>query len=388
MSAMRQVAIVSLLNFRNLGQRFWQSLVIVAGMACVSGVLLSLLSVTEGMEQAYRRTGDASSVIIVSRGSIREDNSSIPRDQARLIVNAPGIAKAGDGSPLADPSFVTGIPAMVKKNKTTTNIRLTTFGKMGMALRPGFHLVAGRMFRPGTHELVVGPLAQVKFKDMRVGDKVTMPDGQWPIVGMFSTGDLLDGALVGDTETVLAAMRHNSYNSVMVRLASPGDVAAFRAALTENPLLTVDAMPLSDWNRRVSADTAAFFHVLIYGVSIILAVGALFGCFNTMYAAVETRGREIATWRALGYGSFAVALSVILEASALSIAGSLIGALIAWTLYNGVQGSLGWDSFQLTVSPAMFGMAISWALAVSLLGGLLPSLRAARWTVTDALRAR
>jgi putative ABC transport system permease protein len=388
MNAIRQIAIVSLLNFRNLRQRFWQSLVIVAGMICVSGVLLSLLSVTEGMQQAYRSTGDPHNVIIVSHGSLREGNSSIPRDQARILVNAQGIAKAPDGSPLADPGFITGIPVLLKKNGATAYARLITFGKMGAVLRPTFHLVAGRMFHPGTHELIVGPVAQTKFKGMRVGDKVTLPDGQWPIVGMFTTGDLLDGALVGDTETVLQAMRHNSYNTIVVRLASPDAFPAFRKGLTTNPILTVDVMRLSDWNTRVSADTAAFFHVLIYGVSIILAIGALFGCFNTMYATVETRGREIATLRALGYGSFAVALSVILEASALAVAGSLIGALIAWSLYNGVQGDMGWDFFKLTVSPAMFGMAIVWAIAVSILGGFLPSLRAARWTVADALRTR
>ncbi len=388
MNAIRQIAVVSLLNFRTLQRRFWQSLVIVIGMTCVSGVLLSLLSVTEGMEQTYRATGDARNVIVVSHGSDREDNSSIPRDQARIIVNAPGIARAADGSPLADTGFVAGIPAVLKKNGATFAVRFITFGKMGAALRPGFHLVAGRMFRPGSHELIVGTLAQSKFKGMAVGDKVTMPNGQWPIVGMFTTGDLMDGVLVGDTETVLPAMRRNSYNMIIARLASPGDFPAFRKALTQNPLLTVDVMRLTDWNARIGADSAVFFHVLIYGVSIILAVGAAFGCFNTMYAAVEMRSTEIATLRALGYRGIAVAFSVILEASALSVAGALIGAGIAWSLYNGVQGSMGWDFFKLTVSPAMFGMAMAWAIAVSILGGILPSLRAARWTVADALRAR
>ena len=121
---------------------------------------------------------------------------------------------------------------------------------------------------------------------------------------------------------------------------------------------------------RISADSAAFFHVLIYGVSIILGIGAMFGCFNTMYDTVEARAREIATLRVLGYGSFAVACSVILEASVLAVSGSLIGALIAWTLYDGVQGNLGWDFFTLTVSLAMFGMAVLWALAISFVGGL------------------
>ena len=387
MTAIRQIAVLTLLNCRTLPNRFWQSLVIVAGMACVSGVLLSMLAVTEGMRQAYSVTGDPSNVIMVSRGSLREESSSIARDQARIIVNAPQIAQAPDGSPIADPEYLTFLPVNLKQDGSIGYVRLTTFGKVGAMLRPRFHITAGRMFRPGTHELIVGPLLQSKFVGMGVGDKVTMPNGQWPIVGMFATGDLLDGAVVGDTETVLQAMRHNSYNSVTARLASSSGFPALRNGLTQNPVLSVDVMRLSDWNSRVSADSAAFYHVFIYGVSIILAIGALLGCFNTMYDAVESRSREIATLRAMGYGGFAVASSVIAEACALSVLGSLIGALVAWALYDGVQGGLQADLFTLTVSPAMFGMAMVWALAVALLGGFLPSLRAARLTVTDALRA-
>lgn len=387
MTAIRQIAVLTLLNCRTLPNRFWQSLVIVAGMACVSGVLLSMLSVTEGMQRAYRINADPGNVIIVSRGSLREEGSSIARDQARIIVNAQGIARAPDGSPMADPKYLTEIPVKLKQDGSTGYVRLTTFGKMGPALRPRFHITAGRMFRPGTHELIVGPLLQAKFTGMGVGDKVTMPNGQWPIVGMFATGDLLDGALVGDTETVLQAMRHNSYNAITARLASPGGFPALRSGLTHNPVLSVDVMRLPDWNSRVGADSAAFYHVFIYGVSIILAIGALLGCINTMYDAVESRAREIATLRAMGYGGFAVAGSVILEACMLSVVGSLIGALVAWASYDGVQGGLQADLFTLTVSPAMFGMAIAWALAVAVLGGFLPSLRAARLTITDALRA-
>jgi len=186
---------------------------------------------------------------------------------------------------------------------------------------------------------------------------------------------------------VLQAMRRNSYNSIIARLASPDVFPALRGELTSNPLLRVDVARLPDWNRRISADGAAFFHVLIYGVSVILGIGAMLGCFNTMYDTVEARARETATLRALGYGSFPVACSVILEASVLAVSGSLIGAVIAWALYDGVQGNLGWDFFTLTVSLSMFGMAVLWALAVSFVGGFLPSLRAARLTVTDALRA-
>jgi putative ABC transport system permease protein len=222
---------------------------------------------------------------------------------------------------------------------------------------------------------------------MNVGDKVILPDGEWPIVGSFTTGDLLDGQLIGDTETVMKAIRRPAYNSVLVRLASPSSFSAFKGALTTNPALAVDPILQSDWYKKISEGFSTFFKVIAYGIGIILAIGALFGCLNTMYAAVASRAREIATLRAIGYGAFAVAMSVILEAVALSVTGALIGAAVAWTLYNGVEGSFGSSVFKLTVSPALFGMAILWAVAVALLGGLLPSIRAARRPVVEALRA-
>lgn len=388
MTMLRQIVIVSLLNFRNLRQRLWQSLVIVAGMTCVIGVLLSMLSMTEGLHQAALHSGDPRNAIVVSRGTIWEINSSIPRDKARIITTAPGIARAQDGSPIADPGLMLGVPARLRKNGSRTSVILRGFGDKGAMLQPAFHLVAGRMFRPGTHELIVGSRAQFQVKDMAIGDKVILPDGEWPIVGMFATGDVLDGQLVGDTETLMPALRRKAYTTVLVRLASPAAFATFRGALTSNPALAVDVMRLPEWNAKASAAFSAFMHVIVYGVGIILAIGALFACFNTMYAAVETRGREIATLRALGFGGFAVAVSVMLEAAALSVAGALIGASIAWALYDGVQSGFGSDVFRLIVSPPMIGMAMVWAVAVAILGGLLPSIQAARWTVTEALRAK
>ena len=388
MNLLRQIVIVSLLNFRNLRQRMWQSLVIVAGMTCVIGVLLSMLSMTEGLHAAYLGSGDPRNAIVVSRGTIFEINSAIARDKARLITTAPGIDRAQDGSPIADPVLLVGVPARLLKNGGTTSVTLRGFGEKGVMLQPAFHLVAGRMFRPGTHELIVGNLAQFRVKDMAVGDKVILPDGEWPIVGAFTTGDVLDGQLVGDTETLMPSLRRKAYTTVLARMASPASFTAFRGALTSNPALAVDVMRLPDWNAKATADFAAFMHVIVYGVGVILAVGALFACFNTMYTAVESRGREIATLRALGYGGFAVAVSVVLEAVLLSVAGALIGAGLAWSLYDGVLSGLGSDVFTLTVSSSMIATAVLWAIAVAVLGGILPSIQAARWTVAEALRAR
>ena len=384
----RQIVIVTALGFHSLKTRVWQSLVIVIGMACVIGVLLSMLSMTEGMHQAYLRSGDPRAAIVVSRGTDWEINSTLPRDQARMVLTAPGIARAADGSPIADAGVMVAVPAVLRKSGTRMGVLLRGVGAKGVMLQPGLHLVAGRMFRPGTHELMAGIRAQDQFKDMGIGSKVVLPNGEWPIVGTYATGDLMDGQLIGDAETLMPALRHKAYTTVVARLQSPDAFPAFRSALTRNPALAVDVWRLPDWNSKVSKDFTAFLHVFVYGVGVILAVGALFGCFNTMYAAVGSRAQEIATLRALGYSGFAVAVSILLEAALLSVSGALIGAAIAWSLYDGVPSGFGSDVFTLTVSPALFGTALLWAMAVALLGGILPSLQVAGSTVSDALRAR
>jgi putative ABC transport system permease protein len=387
MNTLRQILIVSALNFRSLRARLWQSLVIVAGMACVIGVLLSMLSMTEGLHSAYLNTGDPRDIFVISAGALYDGAGSLPRDKVRIIMDAPGIAKAPDGSAMADPGLFVNAPVLLRKNGARSWIDIRGMGPRGLLLRPEFHLVAGRMFHRGTHELIVGIHAKDAFQGTAVGDKVILPDGEWPIVGAYSTGDLGDGELLGDTETLMLSVRHKAYNSVLLRLASPDGFAAFRRALKTNPALNVDVMPLYEWDEKRIADFAQLMRVIVYGVGILLAIGALFGCFNTMYSAVSARKSEIATLRALGYGGLPVAVSVILEAAALSLAGALIGAGFAWARYDGVIDGFGTDIFRMTVSPAMIGMAALWAIAVAFLGGILPSIQAARRPVSDALRA-
>jgi len=172
-----------------------------------------------------------------------------------------------------------------------------------------------------------------------------------------------------------------------VRLASHDSLDQLKKALTTNPALSVDVMRHSDWYARVASQQTFALALLGYVVGTVMAIGALFGCLNTMYSAVSTRGREIATLRALGYGAFPVAVSVILEAVVLAVAGALVGALIAWALYDGKQDLFGNMVFHLSVSPTQVKLGVIWAVIVSLLGGIFPSIRAARRPVVEALRA-
>jgi len=383
---LRQIWIVSVLNFKSLTSRFWQSMVIVVGLAATIGVMLSMLSLATGMRQAYYNAGDPGRAIVVSKGADQEGQSAITRAMAPMIAVAPGIAKDTDGKPLADRGLNMGIPVL-RKDGSRGQTTMRGVAEKGQGVRPELKIVAGRMFERGKRELIAGTGAQNLYQHMQIGDKVILPDGEWPIVGVFATGDLLEGQLLGDTETLLTATHKTNYNSVLVRLASQDSLPAFKNALTRNSALSVTVERHSDWYKRVASEQTFGLALLGYIVGAVMAIGALFGCLNTMYSAVSTRGREIATLRALGYGAFPVAVSVILEAIVLSISGAIIGGAIAWALYDGKQDVFGGMIFHLSVSPAQFELGVIWAGAVALLGGLFPSIRAARRPVVEALRA-
>jgi putative ABC transport system permease protein len=186
---MRQIFVVSALNVKSLKSRLWQSMVIVVGLGATVGVLLSMMSMSAGMRQAYVNSGDPGRAIVTSQGAESEGTSFIARADAPVITDAPGIAKDKDGKMLADRALSMGLPVL-RKNGTRGYTTMRGFGPKGVALRPEFHLVAGRMFQPGKHEMIVGVGAQSLFQHMKIGDKVILPDGQWPIVGSAETHHL------------------------------------------------------------------------------------------------------------------------------------------------------------------------------------------------------
>ena len=221
-----------------------------------------------------------------------------------------------------------------------------------------------------------------------------MPDGDWPIVGSFKSGDVLEGQVLGDVETMVMALDHIARTTTAFWSAwrhwMRCSTLSARTRSRANPALVVSAERHSDWYTEALQPVDrlhGFLTGVAYAVGGLMAIGALFGCLNTMYAAVSTRGREIATLRALGFGALPVAVSVILEAVFLSVAGALIGAAVAWTLFDGKEQVFGNNVYHLTVSSSGIGLGVIWACGVALLGGLFPSIRAARRPVVEALRA-
>ena len=387
MIPIRQIVSVTTLNLKNLPSRLGPSLVIVAGMAAAIGVLISILSLAAGFAELQRRSGDPGRAIILSQNADNEGMSAISRSALGDIIAAPGIAQHAGGVRLADPEYV-NIFLASRRTEGNTLLTLRGMGRQAPAVRPELKIVAGRMFRPGARELIIGIAGQREFAGLEVGDRILMQDGQWPIVGSFTTGgDVLEGQMIGDAATLMSAAKRNNFNSIVVRLEAPDGLERLQRALANNPRLGVRVERQSDYIERTSQDTAAFFVAVAFAVGGIMACGALFGALNTMYSAVGARSQEIATLRALGFGGMAVAISVITESILLALIGALIGIGLAWILFHGQRYAFGETLFHLSVSPRLVGTGLGWALAVAFLGGILPAVRAARLPVVDALRA-
>lgn len=385
MRILRQSAVVLSLGFAGLPQRRWPSLVIIASMACVIGVLLSMLSFTTGMLQAYRAAGDRGLAIVLSPDNGTEYGNGIPANAIGTILDAPGIATGTDGHALADAEVLFWVPPT--ESHFTGSPELRGIGAAGLALRPHLRIVAGRLFRPGRQELIIGAGAARAYR-LHVGDEIVLPGGQWPIVGEFTDGgSILQGQLVGDVLTLVSAAHMSGFGSVLVRLSRPDAFNDFAHWLATNPALTVTAERHSHYAARTVNLYTAFFTEVTYFVATIMALGALFATVKLSYAAVSARTHEIATLRAIGYQPLPVAVAVLLETAMLSLVAAVLGGAVAWLLFNGRLVADIHNVFDLSVSPRLFAIGIAWALSLAILGGLPPAIRAARLTVAQAHRA-
>jgi len=384
MTLIRQSLIATGVGLTSLSQRLGSSLVIVISMTCMVGVLLSMLSETAGLLRTYETGGDPSRVLVLPADIPSEYGNELTRSDVGTVLSAPGIARGADGHPAGDGEILIWVPPTL--GYTIESPELRGIGTAGHALRPQFELLAGRTFVTGRQELIVGVRAQKAFH-LNVGDKVILPSGEWPIVGVFSSaGSILDGQLLADAETVMSAGRVAGFGSILVQLESAAAFDSFKHWLTINPALTVTAERQSDYYLRTANRYTAFFTEVAYIVGTIMAIGALFGAVKIMYAVVNSRAREIATLRALGYSPAATGIAVVVETLLLSLTGACCGAGLAWLLFNGKLIVGHSNVFDLDVSGKLFAIGLAWAAAVAILGALPPAIRAGRLSVADALR--
>lgn len=393
MRALRQIIAVSSINLRNLPRRATASSVIVGSIAGVVAVLISVLAMGVGVARSVAGTGRADRAMIFSAGAQGEAMSSVSRAEIAGIMAAPGIRHTPSGDPIADPELLLQLRVPRKANHRLVSIALRGVGKSVRALRPEIRLIKGRMFRPGLHELIVGRTAEALYGNLEIGSRVPFSGGEWKVVGVFGNDGAgsLDSSALGDAQTLMAASHHNWFNSVTALLDDPGSLGELQHALAADAALHVEVRRESEYFASQSRVLNVVLEFIGYFVGGMMAVGAVFGALNTMYAAVSSRAREIATLRAMGYGGGAVVISVLVEALALAFAGAVIGSLLAWLLFNGHVTSMSPNStatqiaFALAVTPGLVGLGIVWALVIGGIGGLFPALRAARMPVAQVM---
>ncbi|TZF88938.1 ABC transporter permease, partial [Cognatilysobacter lacus] len=376
-----------------LPQRLGASSVVVVGIAGVVGVLVAMLAMGEGFRTTLAGTGGNDTAIVLRGGSQAETNSVITRDQVPLLGSLDGIARGADGRALlsAELSQVVNLPTLA--DGTDANVQFRGVGPSAWALRPKLKIVEGRRFNPGLREIVVGRGAQRQFKGLEVGHTLKLANQAWTVVGVFESGDSHDSELWTDVDVLGPAYQRQAFQSVTVKLDGARGFRRLKAALAADPRLKLDVMTTHDYYAKQSERLATLLSILGKVIGAIMALGAIFGALNSMYAAVSGRAREIATMRAIGFRGLPVVTAVMLETMLLAFLGGILGAGIAWLVFNGHSVSTLGNNFsqvvfQFRVSPALLWTGLKWALAIGLVGGLFPALRAARMEVTDALRAQ
>jgi len=391
----RRAMSVANVGISTLGQRLGSSAVIVVGIAGVVGVLVAMLAMAEGYAETLRKTGSLDTAIVLRGASAAEVMSGLDHDSIVQIAQTAGIARDAKGEPLASPETVVAANLPLKDGTADDegSVQLRGVGAEAWTVRPQVRIVDGRRFTPGLRELIVGRGAAKQFAGLVPGHEIRLGSQTWTVTGVFASGDALESEIWADANVVAETYeRGNSRNSVTVRLANPTGFAAFKSALEANPQLKIEASTTLDYFSKQSEGTATVIRIIGIVVGTIMAIGAMFGALNTMFAAVAARAREIATLRAIGFAGLPVVVAILIETMLLALAGGVIGGATAWLLFNGygastmAAGSVGKLSFELHVTAGVLWQGLKWALAIGLIGGLFPAVRAATMPVTAALR--
>ncbi len=389
---LKQTFAITLIGLRSIPQRLGQSLVIVVGLAGVVAVFTALLAMSAGFESTLQSTGRSDVALVMRGGSQAELNSGLSRDQGTLIKQAAGVRTGEDGQPLASAELIV-IAELLKAGETTgSNITVRGVEAESFALRPQLKIAEGRTFQPGLRELIVGRGVTQQFEGAGIGDSLRMRGSDWTVVGVFESDDANESELWADVEVAQSTFNRQGYSSVRLQLEDPAGFDALKDQLKSDPRLNVDIESEKAYYSGQTRQFRTLIGILAGVVTVIMALGATFAALNTMYAAVGTRSREIATLRAIGFGGTPVVISVMLESLALALVGGVIGALLAFVLFNNMTVStLGANFtqvvFRFAVTPELMRTGLVIAVVIGMIGGFLPALRAARQPVTTALRA-
>ena len=359
---------------------------IVIGVACAVGVLVSMLAMGAGARQEAMGNVSPDRAVLTSIDAPSPAQSNISQDAATLIRGLPGIRRNADGRPIVVFQVTVFVQARSKIDRTQTGFPVIGVTPGLPDYQPELRITAGRMFSPGVHEVIASNKCVGQYADFGVGAKRHMRGGDWLVVGNFDLASTVC-IVFGDGDTILSAFGRNTYNQANVMLVSPAAFTQLSNALKANSSLHLKVQHEAEIFEQDTQQLTGILNFVSYFVGSIMALAATIGAANSLYAIVDGRRRDLAILRAVGFSSTPIIASFLSESILLALPGALIGALVAWLLFNGLLTSPMGASFHMAVTPALALLGLGWALCIGLIGGLLPALRAARVPVTVAMRA-
>lgn len=376
------------MNLLGVPQRLGLVCTTVIGVTCAVAVLVSMLAMGVGARREAMGNVRPDRVSLMSVDALGPAQSNITKDEAALIPDLPGIRRNAKGQPIAVPQVLVFMQGRKKGADTSVGFPLVGSGANLTDYAPELRMTSGRMFRPGLRELIASNYCARQYQNFAVGERRVIQGSEWLVVGNFDFGRA-DGTCVvyADVDTVMSAFGHDSYNQVNVVLQSPATFAQLVDAIKTNPTLRLEARHEAEMAAANMQQVNGILNFVSYFVGGIVAVAATIGAANSLYAVVESRRRELATLRAVGFSGAPVIASTLSEAILMALPGALIGAGLAWLFFNGRAASPFGFQFHLAVTPSLALLGIGWALCMGLIGGLMPAVRAARVSVAVALRA-
>jgi putative ABC transport system permease protein len=380
-------------NVRSVLKRWTSAIVAVLGVAGTVGIFIAMLAMAGGFRATLVASGSPRNAIVLRAGADSEMVSAITLDQLRVIEDAPGVVRDERG-PLVSGEVVVVAAFPLAKSGTPANVQVRGVSERVLAVRDNVRVTAGRFFRPGLAELVVGRNAVKTYGGFTLGSAVRFGGGNWTVVGLFDAGgSAFDSEVWCDANVLNQVYQRptNIFQSVTARLESPSALTEFKDALTADPRLSARVDRETEYYRKQSQQITSLIRIMGFLVAAVMAIGAVFGALNTMYSAVAERSREIATMRALGFGGGTVVFSFVVESLFIALAGGLLGCLAVLPMNGFTTGTINWQTFShlafaFRITPALLAQGLGFALVMGLVGGVPPALRAARRPVAEALR--
>jgi ABC-type antimicrobial peptide transport system permease subunit len=380
-------------SLRNLWTRKVTTALTAGGMALVVFVFAAVLMLDEGLRKTLVETGSPDNVVVIRKGSESEVQSGLERDKTAIVESQPQVALGAGGARMASKEIVVLITLIKRDTVKPANVVIRGVSPMGQVLRPQVKIVAGRLFRSGSSEVIAGRAIAERFEGAGLGETVRFGGREWTVVGLFDADKSgFDSEIWGDVDQLMPAFRRPVYSSMLFKLAGTDQFDALKQAVEDDPRLKLEVKRETQYYADQSEVLSKFIRILGLTLSVIFSIGAVIGAMITMYAAVASRTAEIGTLRALGFRRASVLAAFLIESLFLSLIGGAVGLFLASFMQIFTVSTMNWQSwnelaFTFTLNAEIVVKSLLFSLAMGLTGGFLPALRAARLGIVDALRA-